>query len=136
MPFIGECHCLGVEVLVGQRGGMAVDAGMLLAAPHAARAAADLGAALLLGAVFVAGRTCALGRLGRLSVPAFRIGERTAGEDAKTGEQGCLSGIFLQFMAAKPGRCTPDRVVLTDVTIGCGMIPGPSFLLLALAICR
>jgi hypothetical protein len=87
MPFIGERHCLGIEVLVGQRGGMAVDAGMLLAAPHAARAAADLGAALLLGAVFVAGRTCALGRLGRLSVPAFRIGERSAGEDAKTGEQ-------------------------------------------------
>ena len=71
MALIGARHGFGIEILVGERGGMAVDTRMLLAAPYVTVAAADLGAAFVLRTVFVADWTLALGLFGRLDIPAI-----------------------------------------------------------------
>jgi len=87
MAFVGERHRFCIEILVGQPSGMAVDARLSLVAPDKSSAAADFDASFLRGAVFVAGRTFSLGCLGRLSIPALRIGKRTAGDGAKAEQQ-------------------------------------------------
>ena len=66
---------------------MAVDAGLLLTAPDPIGAATDFGAALRLGAEFVAGRAFALGGLGWLGIPAIRVGLRTAANNGNAEEQ-------------------------------------------------
>src|SRR5262249_24476524 len=87
MAFIGESDGFSVEVLICQRSRMAVDASLLLAAPHIAVPATNLGAALMPSAVFVADGAFALGLLGRFGIAAFSVGQRMAGEDAKAREQ-------------------------------------------------
>jgi hypothetical protein len=84
---VGAGMGLAVEILIGQRRRMLVDAGLDPSAPDAARCATDLGAALLLDAVFVAGGTSTLGRLWRLVVAAISFGHGAASRQGERGDQ-------------------------------------------------